>query len=418
MDKKAVSCASKDTLKELGLTAVGDIIYLRAFCDVNERSQEDGKLPSTISTHSSQDISQRKRSLLEILEKGKSSRLNKQRKVEETKRVWLGWLHQESPSSKMKQIRLKQGGGVREIVIPISSSREQVLQTAVSLFFPGGNSPCGHQDDMNIDLATFQCTPIENTITTSSGDVIPFTIQNYASNSRCTRLKIYLTTCKKVKEETEKPIVEIEDDLNDAHKYEYAMELDDYASDDGLMKSCLTNETQLIGSSQERNALRQTQNKEFEEALKKDIEKELAKQEKMKDEKIALEKLEEINRLKNASKERIPAEPGISDPHVEIRVNHAIDGLMKRRFPSNENMSAVYDWVTSIKTTPEYFYLKDFSNHIFLPAMSVESARNETLYMADKDPEIQLDGSEDEVTIKDYSLIYSVPNQLMEDDDR
>lgn len=186
-----------------------------------------------------------------------------QRKVKETKMVWLGWLHQESPSCKMKQIRLRQGGGIREIVMPISSTREQVLQTAISLFFPGGKSPCGHQDDMNIELSTFQCTPIENTITTSSGDVIPFTIQNYASNSRCARLKIYLTTCKKVNDKKEKPIVEIDDDFdpNDAHKDDYAMELDGYESDNGLMKSCLTNETQLIGSSHERNVLRQTQNK-------------------------------------------------------------------------------------------------------------------------------------------------------------
>lgn len=79
MDKKAISCESKDTLTDLGLTAVGDIISLRAFCDVNERNQEVQKLPSTTSTQSIETINERKRSRLEILEKGRSSRLKESR---------------------------------------------------------------------------------------------------------------------------------------------------------------------------------------------------------------------------------------------------------------------------------------------------------------------------------------------------
>jgi len=314
------------------------------------------------------------------------------------------------------------------------------MSIAVSLFFPEGISPLGQEHDFEFGLATFQCNPITNQVTLSSGEIVSFTLQNYATSSGCSRLKLYLTTCRNPKKENvyckivDDDIVSDDDEYDDDHfgdhdAASYSKEQDNNSkaqkpdefepADNDTEEALLMEDCGLIGTNKQRTELREQQNKEFEDSLKKDIEKELVRQEKDEAEKIAKEKLEQT---KNACALRTPTQPSINDPHIAIRVQHIDAGLIKRRFPKEENMSAVYDWVGSMETSPHDFYLRNFQNKIFLPTIPIECAVNETLYMKKKDPFVMLDDSDDEVCIKDHSLVEPIlianplPGQLLEDD--
>lgn len=94
MDSKAVALASEETLRELGILAVGDILSLRSFCKLKNEQALDQK--------SSVDREERKRQLVEILRQGKSTRLTnsnstsklRRSKIVKTKlrKVYLGWI--------------------------------------------------------------------------------------------------------------------------------------------------------------------------------------------------------------------------------------------------------------------------------------------------------------------------------------
>ena len=50
-------------------------------------------------------------------------------------------------------------------------------------------------------------------------------------------------------------------------------------------------------------------------------------------------------------------EPSECSPFVRVSVRHPSFGIIRRRFPPDCKVTAVYDWVGSLATTPEDFSL-------------------------------------------------------------
>lgn len=99
-----------------------------------------------------------------------------------TRTIEIGWLHRQN--NETKQIRTKQGGGTRKVVMDVSSGMDDILQKGKSLFFPQGISTKGPEIDFDFELCDHKLNPVVEDITIS---VIYETL--------CmTRLRFYLST--------------------------------------------------------------------------------------------------------------------------------------------------------------------------------------------------------------------------------
>ena len=75
----------------------------------------------------------------------------------QTKRsVEIGWIHKED--SEAKQVKAKQGGGTRKVVMDISDGYNEILKEWKNLFFPNGISSKGHESD-TFDVWDFKQNP-------------------------------------------------------------------------------------------------------------------------------------------------------------------------------------------------------------------------------------------------------------------
>ena len=149
-------------------------------------------------------------------------------------------------------------------------------------------------------------------------------------------------------------------------------------------------ETALIGSTEERKALRQEQDKAYQESLNADRQKKIHQE----NEAAEVERRMTIQRARSA---RVPPEP--DDNFVTVKVRHLSMGVCSRRFPSGAKMSAVYDWAGSLSPHTENFTLCDPFG-VCLPPSSELSDRctismitsSETPPMSDSDTEVQFKG--------------------------
>ena len=61
--------------------------------------------------------------------------------------------------------------------------------------------------------------------------------------------------------------------------------------------------------------------------------------------------------LKMSRMNRVLPEPALQEPHVIVSVRHPTFGVVRRAFPPNCTVMALYDWVGSLSTRPEHFAL-------------------------------------------------------------
>lgn len=122
----------------------------------------------------------------------------------------------------------------------------------------------------------------------------------------------------------------------------------------------------LTGTSKEREVLANEIKDAYEASLQLDREKEEE------------EKKEKANKnrllsLMQSRKQRVPLEPSLHEPHVTISVRHIELGNKVRLFKDDCLFTAVYDWIGSICTDPEFFELKDHRGNTIPPNDSVFS---------------------------------------------
>ena len=163
------------------------------------------------------------------------------------------------------------------------------------------------------------------------------------------------------------------------------------------------------------------------QAYQESLEADMAKEESKRVELLAeLTNAERQENLMKSRYERVPKEPAGGEDKVFVRVHHTVLGMVKRFFTPTCKMNAVYDWVGSLSLTPEHFNLTDFEANIFTEEKSVKDASSVVLYMrerCDDDlpvPEFLL-SSESEASnllMPIQERNYSLPNKIMEEDER
>ena len=430
MDCAAVFHSPDSLLLDLGLTAKGDILSLKAFC---------GRRLSNHSDVANEDerLEEKKLKLVRMLRKEKDSKKKRRRsnsrpteeseqkqqpphkvaKTSKSRRISLGWLHYSYKDSRYVAVRLTRGGGTRKVDIDAAASKEEVIARAKKIFFAGGTSSNGSASEMRFDLANFKLENITK-LTDEQGNRYPFTVQKYFEVHKLTQARLYLTS---------------------RRMSTVSSAQEDSAPDSTLITSGIGHPPAKITSkpsgsppsthspkNEDKGWLwRQTHTIE---TPQQGGEKTQDGEEKLKNEECLRREVDEVERLEAIRKtreNRIPPEPTEHTHRVKVCVNHCFDGEVSRFFLAKEQMIAVYDWVGSLSLYPECFGLLSSPDKCVEPTELVGVVDGKTLCMEIAGAPIPVSPQETDVTFRgfgfgDYQtdLTCFLPDVITVDDER
>lgn len=215
MDERAISVASDENLRQLGIVAQGDILALRAFA-----TGQLNKTPSADRKEDQEDSrEQRKKMLIEKLVlgrkkvSGRDSGSSKEKKAKvmeaplprvKTRKVKLAWQHFNQETERYVMVRESTGGGQREMSISVSGDYTEIFNLLIDLFFPNGKSSRGSSYEMEFCLGNFSCE-----VVSEDG----FTLGNYISTNKLSKPRLYLLSKSKA-DPTDAKSNDGKDDLN------------------------------------------------------------------------------------------------------------------------------------------------------------------------------------------------------------
>ena len=109
------------------------------------------------------------------------------------RKITLGWMHYSTKEKRFITVRLASGGGTRRVDVPGLSTKEDLIEEARNLFFPGCLSSHGEEKEMIFNFANFKAEPIEEFI--EDGETtVDFTVQKYIEKHKLTLARLYLTS--------------------------------------------------------------------------------------------------------------------------------------------------------------------------------------------------------------------------------
>lgn len=382
MDTEAVKVSKEKDLKELGLKA-GDAIALKAFASsvgTEESTERKRKLLL--------DICQTSLNTAKKNRKSPSSALEASEKPKPTRNVQGGWMHYQSSKSKYTVVRLARGGGTRNISIQLHKTMSDILKIFRETFFPDGENIYGKLSNMVIDIGNFKGDRISDN---------SLTLADYIDQHKLSKVRLYIMTKTKqpVNDFDESASEQNSDDVVDDDEFQQSIfhysllpDLDDMFTESAENSSRVDfeNTSTLVGSSAERCALKEEQDKEYTESLAKDQLK-------------AKVKTRQQN-LRDGRALRVPDIPRAGEPYIEVSVRHNTMGLVTRRFSPNHTVSVVYDWIGSMSLIPEHFTLSTHSAVEIGPSIPIRAIDKVMLYMTERDE--SLNYPEDEVTFLGY----------------
>ena len=387
-------------LEEMGVEAKGDRVKLKAFCLQNNGRET------------------RMKQLKEIIEKGKSTRVQAKTKPKNTSttstprspkstlKMEFRWKHYvEGAGYKLK--RAAEGGGLRIQNVSRFASLEDCLKAAENLFFPDGENSEGKLEDLSRNLEDFKGNLL---------DVLdPFTAEAYKKRYGLHTLRLVLLT----KNMREVYTVESSGELSDedmSTTWQMSTSIFDNLPD--TYEPSYSNEPdrmyQLIGTSAERTRLKNDIDQEYEKSLAAD-------RAKKKDEEDHAGRVE----LQAARTQCTPPEPKMNEPHINVSVRHPDLGVVSRAFTLDAKAAGIYAWVGSLSTSPKHFALTRPSPRIILyPSEDAVSVASSMLYMEELEEPLPLSVDtkgidKDEDTTENFQSIAvqsSPPSQLMEED--
>lgn len=417
-------------MRELGLTARGDVIALKAFCF--KHSQQSGSEP------------ERKKILLDMVKN--NGRLQTGGKIGKKQRaVLLGWLHYDKKKAKYCSVRANKGGGSREIKLDDECSKKHLIKIATSLFFPNGKSSFGDLDNMLLDVGNFKeesldATMIENDV------VVPFTVGKYIQQNKLSRTRLYLMSKKEdlfrsVLESTDTDeIISSDDDdilqipaLKTATPFnqstchsiqsmyphtiqapvaqEFAMYptqvmLPNFPYEDNLTNNSLigtTEERSLIGTTEERLLLRNEIDLALMESLEFDRNRPTAEPSVETSTNPSHQDSLTPEFLQEKRKARVPPEPPLQEARTLVFARHTTMGTVSRFFKDSDKLMAVYDWVGSLSPLPCYFSLCLLPGIPLQPIDSVKKI-DRMVQMQELTEPLFLDLEDQEVSFAGYGL--------------
>ena len=396
MDSDAVWASSEDDLKSLGLTERGHIICLKGFClKENEPQQLQEELAANIRQSGKERVTNNKR-------RRKGSRL-----------VFMGWKHFTDGS--FRSIRTSKGGGTREKLFDESTTIAELLDIMLGLFYPNDKSFAGRKSQMVLKVGNFQGSVIKNT---------DITIGDYSKENALQKVRIYLLSKKKsifdydyrsdsssddfvqqplssstrISHRVESPPLPSSPQMEQNHStlfdtqirsphLEQNNSLRSLTSDRPIPSPPLhqilppvfgynftateepplvqsTSNSQLIGSSSEREKLHSEIAQALEESERIDKEADDKK---------------EHEEIRQRRRSRVPPEPALSEDHIVMSVQHPTLGIKRRVFPADIQMSVVYDWIGSISEDLTHFHLLGRDSIIISPDCKASQFSNQTL---------------------------------------
>ena len=110
-----------------------------------------------------------------------------------TRRLEMRWLHQYAVGQTHKQVRVRSGGGTRNLNVFKTCTIQDILNTAVETFFPDGNSKLGSWSDIEAEMRDFK------------GDILDYnkTVETVYKEVKLRMMRLYLYTSYKNAETTE-----------------------------------------------------------------------------------------------------------------------------------------------------------------------------------------------------------------------
>lgn len=243
--------------------------------------------------------------------------------------------------------------------LPRHATANECLAELRKVFFPNGQSPAGNEDDLEFTMADFKC----NTIYMCDD----FSPESYKQKHSLHTLRLFLLSRDKADSSEESE----EEELRESPFRSSVVIVEDNSTQETVTKGTTSQDRQansaqektqptaarlvhdtvevnratdgLIGTSEERRNLMDQVQTEYEASLAADQEKDLEKEANVRRE-----------ALRMSRKNRVLYEPATHEPRVTVSVRHSILGVVRRAFPPNGTVMALYDWVGSLSTHPEH----------------------------------------------------------------
>lgn len=151
------------------IPSYGSRLAIRSFCRIKEKDYSSPQGLDRLHQKIAEGRGgKRKRSVAEFSsvqnEDVMARRMNKNA-LKRKRRIEVGWLHYQHHD--FHQVRCKNGGGTRHLVLEKSTTVKDIMEMAKNLFFPEGKSPKGCLKDFTYDICDFkkQTVPMTTTIT-------------------------------------------------------------------------------------------------------------------------------------------------------------------------------------------------------------------------------------------------------------
>ena len=268
----------------------------------------------------------------------------------------------------MKLVRLKDGGGTRIVDIQKSATKADIIEIAKNLFRSDGKCPFGPMELLKFDLLTFNKESI-STIRVDDKDV-PFTVQAYIDHFKLSKIRLYLYT--EVREEEDEHNDDLFESNSDQDSFVNISMYNNAHLQSRSEEPDILCEDYLIGSSKQRQELKECIDKAYEESLAADQAKSSVNVVVV-DETENHQKENEADDFRRARDERLPKEPCASVPHYIVSVRHLSLGVLTRMLSLDDSMYSIYDWIGSFTESPQNFQLCTYSGECVSPSDSVKS---------------------------------------------
>ncbi|XP_073683553.1 uncharacterized protein [Garra rufa] len=178
IDCSVIQLMTDDQLKEY-LPSYGDRLAVHGYC--RRKEQDPGGRKARLFDRLRTRLARSKGDTDNVCEKRMSKNAQKSmRKIE------MGWMH--FREGKFTQVRTKKGGGTRKICVSKDCRKKDLLEQAVTLFFPGEKSSEGNFTDFVVDITDFKEQAIDDQIT----------VGELYEQTKLPVLRFYLTTKKKI----------------------------------------------------------------------------------------------------------------------------------------------------------------------------------------------------------------------------
>ena len=347
MDEEAIIHADDLVLRKNGLVCDGDIIRLRVFCRQDDSTERKAQLKDAIVTgrESRQSSSPSKSNM---------------RQNSKHKTIYISWEHFDKKKDRYALVKSEKGGGSKRIKFSVTATKKDVLDVCITHFWS-----CRKENeflDSHFMLADFRHDVLPDVFPNS---LDPFTVGAYCEYHKLTRPRIYFqtkpkTTMERIVESlnTQSNPDDVDDDNNDddfdipAFAYSPISATPQSTSQLPVPFLDLTEDNEEVKPNEiiERRQLVSDQNKEYDQSLRADRQKDLEIEQK----ETENTRLEEVRLARLA---RLEHEATLEEEHVVVAVRHTELKLQTRFFRSTSTMTAVYDWIGSLSREPEHFQL-------------------------------------------------------------